>query len=114
MIESACETSRQPRPAMEPESSIRRAVSKVARKAYGSSPVVAGVCDGEEGASSPEGRGESLAWGGGWGGRVGWRRLVRGNGECVHAWSIRASCCWRGVCERAWASGSFDLVQVVV
>lgn len=38
MVESAWDTSRQERPAMEPESSIRRVVSKVARNEYGSSP----------------------------------------------------------------------------
>lgn len=38
MVESAWDTSRHDRPAMEPESSIKRVVSKVLRKEYGSSP----------------------------------------------------------------------------
>ena len=37
MMERAWETSRHERPAMEPESSISRVVSKVLRKEYGSS-----------------------------------------------------------------------------
>jgi hypothetical protein len=51
---------------------MRREVSKVARKAYGSSPVVVGVadvCDGEGGASSLED----------WGVRV-WPEAVVGEG----------------------------------
>jgi hypothetical protein len=58
IIKSAYETSRQPRPAIELESSMRRVVSKVARKTYRSSLVVVGVtdvCDGVGGASSLEG-----------------------------------------------------------
>jgi len=38
MVDRACDTSRHDLPAMEPESSIRRVVSKVARNEYGSSP----------------------------------------------------------------------------
>ena len=41
MVDRACETSRHDLPAMEPESSISRVVSKVVRKLYGSSPRVA-------------------------------------------------------------------------
>ena len=41
MVDKAWETSRQERPAMEPESSMRRVVSKVLRNEYGSSPPVA-------------------------------------------------------------------------
>lgn len=37
IVDRACETSRHDLPAMEPESSIRRVVSKVARNEYGSS-----------------------------------------------------------------------------
>ncbi len=38
MVDRACETSRQDLPAIEPESSISKVVSKVVRKEYGSSP----------------------------------------------------------------------------
>ena len=38
IVERACETSLQPRPAIDPESSTSRTVSKVDRKVYGSSP----------------------------------------------------------------------------
>jgi len=59
MVDSACETSRHDLPAMEPESSIRRVVSKVARKEYGSSrPFVAGE-DLEDAAGVASGTGSS-------------------------------------------------------
>ena len=45
MVERACETSRQERPAMEPESSMRSVVSKTVRKEYGSSPRATAVED---------------------------------------------------------------------
>ena len=62
MFDRACETSRHDLPAMEPESSIKSVVSKVARKEYGSSPPrVAGVClDVAAGAAS--GAGSSEIW----------------------------------------------------
>lgn len=54
MVARACETSLQPRPAMEPESSMRRVVLKVVRNAYGSSAPAADV-DGAGGAAAAGG-----------------------------------------------------------
>lgn len=65
MVDRACETSRHDLPAMEPESSIRRVVSKVARNEYGSSPprvaaALAGRADVASAAAS--GIGNSEIW----------------------------------------------------
>jgi hypothetical protein len=62
MFDRACETSRYNLPTIEPESSIKSVVSKVARKEYRSSPPrVASVCLNVA-ASAASGAGSSEGW----------------------------------------------------